>query len=154
MKLTLLAIHLLFLSALISGQRASTGTKSADQASALDQKVQKFDLEDGALIDGVSELSRIPNLKLHLGFEEIIRKRIMDPRDRSVHFSLNLENQTVRDILDDLCQADARYTWSMDGETINIYPRASIGDPSYLLNTWLDRITVTNIPDPDQALTP
>jgi hypothetical protein len=129
-----------------------TETEPSDPRSPLDQKVQKFKVDDGALIDGVSELSRNPDVKLHIGVEEIIRKRVMDPKDRSVHFSLRLENQTVRDLLDTLCQADARYTWSMDGGTINIYPRASIGDPSYLLNIWLDSITVTNIPDPDQAL--
>ena len=92
---------------------------------------------------------------LHLGFEEIIRGRIQDdPRGLSAHFSLHLENKHVREILDALCESDARYTWSEEGNSINVYPRTTKNDPSYLFNLRIDRIVVTDIPDPDQGLTP
>lgn len=73
---------------------------------------------------------------------------------KASHFSLHLENPTVGDILDELCVSDMRYTWSEDGATINIYPRATEDDESYLLNLRMDKIEVKNVPDPDQALTP
>lgn len=91
---------------------------------------------------------------LHLGFEEIIRDTIQnDPRGLSAHFSLHLKNKTVREILDALCKSDARYTWSEEGHSVNVYPWATKDDPSYLLNLRINRIVVNDIPDSDQALT-
>lgn len=118
----------------------------------LEQIVPDFAVEDGALIDGIAELSFIPNLELHIGFEEIIRERIMAPRDRSIRFSVHLLNKTVRQILDKLCQFDDRYTWSTDGLSVNVYPRASVNDSSYLLTLPLDRVVLKDTPDPDQAV--
>ena len=71
-----------------------------------------------------------------------------------MHFSVRLEKNTVRQILDALCQADARYTWSSDGASINIYPRATISDASYLLNRRLKSISLTDVSEPGEALTP
>jgi len=121
----------------------------------LDVIVEHFDVADAIFQDGVSELSLKNVPGLHLGLEEIIRDRIQDdPRSQSPHFSLHLEGKPVREILDQLCRSDPRYTWSEDMSTINIYPRATVGDGSYLLNLWIDKIAISDIPDPDQALTP
>jgi hypothetical protein len=123
--------------------------------SLLSGSVESFDVSDAIFRDGMSELSlkKIPGL--HLGFEDVVRERIQDdPRAESPHFSLHLSNVSVRQILDQLCASDPRYTWSLDGDTINVYPRtASTGD-SYLPNLWIDWITVTSIANPDQALVP
>jgi len=43
---------------------------------------------------------------------------------------------------------------SEDGATINIYPRVTTDDMSYLFNLRVDKITLTDISDPNQALTP
>ncbi len=121
----------------------------------LDVRLDHFDVTDAILRDGLSELS-MKNVKgLHLGFEEIIRDKIQDdPRAQSPHFSLHLQGKAVREVLDELCRSDMRYTWSEDGFTTNVYPRATADDPSYLLNLFIDKLVVSNIPDPDQALTP
>jgi hypothetical protein len=124
-------------------------------APPLNQRVEHFDLNDAILRDGVVELSSNPIEGLHLGIEEILRENINDnPRTQNPHFSLHLENKTVREILDALCDSDARYMWSTDGLSISIYPRATVGDAAYLLNQGLERINLTNVPDPDEALTP
>jgi hypothetical protein len=121
----------------------------------LDARVGHFDVTDAILRDGISELSLKNVDGLHLSFEEIIQDRIQDdPRGLSAHFSLHLENKEVREILDALCESDSRYTWSEEGNYINVYPRTTKNDPSYLLNLRIDRIVVTDIPDPDQGLTP
>jgi hypothetical protein len=120
----------------------------------LDRPVQFFELKDGSLVDALAELSSNSIVGLHLGIEEIVREKLSDPRDKSVRFSLHLENKTVREILDTICQLDIRYTWSTDGSSIDVYPRASIDDPLDLLNLRLEKIMISNIPDPDQALTP
>lgn len=121
----------------------------------LDFKIEHFDAVDAILRDAVHELG-LKNVEgLHLGMEELIRENInQDPRTLNPHFSLHLEGKTVRQILDQLCQSDSRYTWSVDGASVNIYPVAIIGDPSYLLNLPIRSIEVKDIPDPDQGLTP
>lgn len=120
---------------------------------ALRQPVSHFEIENQTLFDGLSRLSSEP-IPLRLAFEEILRQNESDARDREVRFSVRLENNSVRDILDALCAADARYTWSLDESTINVYPRAVETDPSYLLNLHLAHIELKNITDAYEALTP
>ena len=119
----------------------------------LDHRIPRFDVEDGVLLDGIAELSSMPVEELHVGFEEIIRGNVSDDR-RTVnpHFSLHLKDNTVGEILDALCTSDTRYAWSIDGLSINIYPTGE--GPGYLPNLKLGRISLKNVPDPDQALTP
>jgi hypothetical protein len=132
-----------------AGRAAQSGAKQP-----LEVRVERFDVTDAILRDGLSELSLKNVPGLHLGFEEIIRDKIQeDPRIGVQHFSLHLPSKTVREILDELCNADIRYAWSEDGETINVYPRATADDREYLLGLWIDRVVVNDIPDPDQALT-
>jgi len=123
--------------------------------SPLDIKISSFDVKDAILRDGLSELS-LQNVEgLHLGFEEIIRNKIQDdPRETSPHFSLHLQDKTVREILDELCRFDTHYAWSEEGATINVYPRVTTDDSSYLLNLQIDKIVLTDVPDPNQTLTP
>jgi hypothetical protein len=140
--------------ALGQGPHYPQGTESVAK-SPLEVRIRVFDVTDAILRDGLSELS-LKNIQgLHLGLEEIIRVKMEDdPRDLTAHFSLHLQDKSVRQILDALCESDRRYAWSEDGATINISPRATNRDPSYLLNLRIDRIAINGIPDPDQGLTP
>jgi hypothetical protein len=123
--------------------------------SPLDVRIDRFDIDDAVLRDALSELSLKGVEGLHLGFEEIIRNRIQDdPRTLSPHFSLHLESRTVKQVLDALCASDARYTWSQDGESVNVYPKSTKDDSRYLLNLQIDRVAFKDVPDPDRALTP
>jgi hypothetical protein len=120
----------------------------------LDAVIGHLELKDATLVDGISQLTLQPIAQLHIGLEEVLRRKRSDPRDRSVQFSVDLEHITVRQALDALCKEDGRYTWSADGQSINLYPRATIGDESYLLNVTLNAITLDAVPDPEQGLTP
>ncbi len=148
------AVLALTTSALGQVRRADQGIRARTKPT-LDIVIDRFDVTDAILRDGLSELS-LKNVEgLHLGFEEIIRDKIQDdPRAQGSHFSLHLQRKTVRDVLDELCKSDVRYEWSEDGASVNVYPRATTDDPTYLLNLWIDKIGVSDIPDPDQALTP
>ena len=95
-----------------------------------------------------------PIAGLHLGIEEVLRERFSEVPDRSIRFSLTLENTTVRDIVETLCQFDSRYTWSTDGPSIDVFPRETIGNSSNLLNHGLEEIRLDKIADPHEALTP
>jgi len=117
--------------------------------------VDRFDVSDVILRDGLSELSLKGIDRLHLGFEEIIQDKIQDdPRKVSSHVSLHLEIKKVREIINALCDADGRYTWSEDGASVNIYPRAAKDDPSYLFDLRIEHIELSAVSDPEQALTP
>jgi hypothetical protein len=149
------AVILVLLSVPGSGQVQRESEAAANpEKLALDQVVRHFDLTDGSILDGIAVLSSNPIEGLHIGLEEVVRNKLQDPEDRSVIFSLHLENKTLREILDALCRSDTRYMWSPDGQSINVYPRASVTEPSYLLNVSLAVITLSDVPDPDHALTP
>lgn len=121
----------------------------------LNATIQRFEVTDAVLRDAVSELSLQKIEGLHLGFEEVIRHRVQDdPKSVSPHFSIHLENKTVRGILDEMCRADTRYTWAQDGGTVNIYPKATVSLEGYLLNLQISKLSLEGAPDPDHALTP
>jgi hypothetical protein len=135
-------------------QATQTGSDNALNEPVLDSKVAQFDLTDSTLIEGLSKLSSAPIAGLHLGIEEILQEKSSDSRDQSVRLSLRLENRTVRNIVEMLCQFDNRYTWSTDGRSINVYPRQIIDSRPYFLNRELEHITLKDMLGPEQALTP
>jgi len=135
-------------------QKPEGQSTSSLAAPPLDQEVSAFELKDGSIIDGLAELSRNPDLRLHLGIEEVLREKLATPRDRTVHFSLRLDHKSVREILTALCESDPRYAWSVDGSTIDVFPRARAADGTNLLNFRISEIHLIDAPDPDQALTP
>ena len=155
MKTTLVAVGLAlsFFAATLGSLLEGEATPS--ELMPLNTKLDHFEVSDGILRDGISALSLEHIQGLHLGFEELIRDRIQDnPRAQGNHFSVRLDNVTVKEVLDRLCTLDDRYTWSQDGATINVYPLLTVDNPSYLFNLFIQKIGVKNIPDPDQALTP
>jgi hypothetical protein len=135
------------------GQATSVRTSDFPSTPALSNRVAHFDLTNATLIDGLSKLSNEPIAGLHLGIEEIIQDKFPEVTDRSVQFSLSLHDVTVSDIIDTLCKSDRRYTWSVDGSSVNVYPRETVGNSSYLLNRELDSIALKNIKGPSDALT-
>jgi hypothetical protein len=136
------------------GQTTQIRNENELSTSPLNFTVAHFDLTDSTLIDVLSKLSLEPLAGLHLGVEEVLQEKFPEAPDRSVRFSLSLENATVRDIVGALCQFDSRYTWYTDGLSINVFPREIIGNSSYLLNRGLEEITLSKITDPYEALTP
>jgi hypothetical protein len=131
---------------------AGQGDK-AESAPPLTRIVENFDLADKTLMDGIAQLSTAQD-HLHIGVEHILRDKHSDSPVPDVRFSLHLKHPTVRYILDTLCKFDARYTWSVDHLSINIYPRSTAGDHEYLLNQELRQISLDDVPDADQTLTP
>jgi hypothetical protein len=149
-----LAALLWVLTAYNHGQVTSVRTEDFPITPALSNRVAHFDLMDATLIDALSKLSDEPIAGLHLGIEEIIQDKGSEPTNRSVRFSLSLHDVTVRGIIDTLCKSDRRYTWSVDGSSVNVYPRETVGNSSYLLNRGLDSIALKSIKGPSDALTP
>jgi hypothetical protein len=118
-----LAVLLLILTAYNYGQTTSVRTEDLQSAAAVNDRVAQFDVTDTTIIDALSKLSYEPIAGLHLGIEGIIRDTASEPTGRNVRFSLSLHDATVRDIIEALCKSDRRYMWSVDGSTVNVYPR-------------------------------
>jgi hypothetical protein len=145
---------LLVLTVSYYGHPTPVSTEDSPSTPALNKKLGHFDLTDATIIDGLSKLSDEPIAGLHLGIEEIIQDKSFEPPDRSIRFSLRLDDLTVGDILDMLCKSDRRYVWSVDGSSVNVHPRETIGNSSYLPNRELESISLKNINGPADALTP
>jgi hypothetical protein len=123
----------------------------APKPSALSTSVPDFFLSSQTIFDGVSELNSEP-VPLAFGFESVLKVKFDDPVMPDPLINLTLKDATVKEILDALCKADPRYIWSLDGSTVNIYPRKTVDDPSYLLNRRLNKLEIKNIIDIQQGL--
>lgn len=145
--LFLLALMFVMLQA-VAGEQ--TEAQTAPENKFLDTKVPEFEMR-GTLVDGLWRLAKAP-APFAFGFEEVLKKSLADPEIQNPRFSLQLTNKTVREVLDALCQKDPRFTWSMDGATVNVFPRAIIDDSSYLLNRKIDRFELKNATDVENGL--
>jgi hypothetical protein len=111
------------------------------ERSPLEARVQKIEIHQGTLLDGLAQLSEIPE-SLSFSFEEILKNRATDPAPPQAHFDLNLQGVTVRAALDALCSRDPRYTWSVDRTMINVFPRKVQNDGAYLMNRNIARLEI------------
>ncbi len=127
------------------GQEPSTGDSTPSAG------IAHFELKNQTFFDGMASLSsaRVP---IRLGFEEVLRAEFADAPPPSPRFDLELTGATAMEIVQTLCALDTRYTWAFDGNTINVFPRAVVGDPTYLLNRSLDKLDVAGIRNPQQPL--
>lgn len=114
-------------------------------------RIPHFRLSGQTLEEGVLELAHGP-APFAFGFENILRDKVKDRTLPQRRLTLQLNGMTVAQILNSLCRADSRYTWSRDGSTINVYPRATVRDPSYLMNRRLKVFRVAGITHIDQGL--
>jgi hypothetical protein len=128
-----------------------SGTQNVPVTEFLNTKVPEFDLQNQTIVDGVWKLARAPE-PFAFGFENVLKKTLRDPDVPDPRFILQLKDKTVREVLDALCQEDSRFTWSMDGTTVNVFPRVIINDGSYLLNRKLERYDLKNATDVDKGL--
>ena len=142
---------------------ASVGLPSAGQSvlgpqtefemrkKVLETRVPRFELHKETLLDGLWKLARGP-VPFGFGFEREMKTSLLDPEIPDPLLTLQIQDKSIRKILDALCDADSRYTWSMDGATVDVFPRTVIADPSYLLNRKLDSFELRNASDVQDGL--
>ena len=117
----------------------------------LDVSTPDFALDDQPILTGVQMLNR-ESLGIDFGFEGILTRKVSDPEVSAVKITVGLLNPTIREILNALCAADPRYTWSLDGLTVNVFPSSTMRDSKYLLNRELASFRVNGITEIDQGL--
>jgi len=144
-------IWFLSCASLLAQPSAITPPPAKFEDRVLSKKISDFTMAKGTLLDGLKSLSSGPT-PFALGFEEVLREKFADPAVPAPHFDLQMRNKTVREILNALCLADPRYAWSFEGETVNVYPRATANDARYLLNRSLAKFELDGITDIDQGL--
>jgi len=117
----------------------------------LNTKVPEFEMSRENLLDGLRKLAHSPE-PFGFGFEIPLKRIFADPDIEDHRFDLRLQNKTIREILDALCEADPRYTWSTAEGTVNVFPRAIVNDDRYLLNRKLDKFELKNATNVDDGL--
>jgi hypothetical protein len=128
-----------------------SGQESGPGEVVQNARIRELKLQDQTLLDALALLS-YEDKRLRFGFEEVLKDRFSDPPIANPRLSVDLENKTIRQVLDALCEMDPRYAWSSDAWTINVYPRATVSDPSYLLNRKLGRLELRAVTDIQQPL--
>lgn len=146
---TLLVILFSTLCAGAFAQQAGTGVDAA--AKLLELKIPEFEMRNETLLDGIWKLARIP-VPFGFGFESVLKGSSGDPEIADPRFSFVLKGRSAREILDALCEADSRYIWSPDGDTINVFPKDTAKSPTYLLNRRLDKFELREATDVDDGL--
>ena len=121
------------------------------ESAFLEANLSEFEVHKQTLLEALLKLARGP-APFGFGFEKILKEKLSDPEIPDPALSLELQNKSVREILDALCQADQRYTWSVDGTTVDVYPRAVTSDKSYLLNRELPKLELKNATDVQDGL--
>jgi len=147
----ILVLSLLFQASRLGAGAQQTVSQDAREDNFLDGKVPEFEVRDQSLLDALWNIARGP-IPFSFGFEKVLKKNLADPDIPDPRFSLHLRDKTVREILDALCQADPRFTWSMDGSTANVFPRAIVNDPTYFLNRKLQNFGLKNATDVENGL--
>ena len=118
---------------------------------ALEARVPHFELNKETVLDGLWKLARGP-VPFGFGFEKVLKSKLSDPELQDPRFSLQLDNKSIREILDILCQLDPRYTWSTEGATVNFVPAGILNDRTYLLNRALPRFELKDATDVQNGL--
>ena len=127
------------------------GGRPQHEAAFLDIKVKHFEVLDETIVDALWKLARGP-APFAFGFEKVLKKRLSDPDIPDTRFILELSDKSIGEILEALCVADPRYTWSRDGVTVNIFPKDVVGDSTYLLNRKLAKFELNNATDVQNGL--
>jgi len=119
-------------------------------ASLLSTRIPIIAIRNGIVLDVLVQLSD-QSTGLSFSFEDVLRAKFGDPPSPLVRFDLNLGNTAVSDVLDELCARDRRFAWQRDGLTVNIYPRATEGESSYVMNRHLPQLELRSIKDAGEA---
>jgi len=117
----------------------------------LGARVPKFEIRNGALFDGVARLST-ESTQLSFAFEFVLTAHPHDPPIPAGRFSVYLDDKAIREVLTTLCSTDGRYTWTRDGTTINVYPKETVGNGSYLMNRRLPKLELKGTPAAEIAM--
>jgi hypothetical protein len=132
------------------GAAAQANTAGVGGSSPLADRVQSIIVHNGTILDGLAQLSA-QSSELSFSFEEILKPKFNDPEAPQVRFDLDVRNRAVSEALDALCERDVRYTWTLDGAAVNVFPRRVEHDSSYLVNRRIPQLELKDLKNAGEA---
>jgi hypothetical protein len=137
---------------LVSSTSSSSRTqvKGADLPDPVEQKVGPIILENEYFVDGLAKL----NVQTRgVGFAiEFLGGKTNSPPPADSRFTTERGTGTVGGALDWLCGLDTRYTWKLEGQTVNIIPRERLSDPNYFFNRKLSGLKFVDLRSANDSL--
>jgi hypothetical protein len=120
------------------GLRGQGSKPNESTPDLLQQPIQELTLKDQYFMDGIVKLA---NLASGFGFSlEYILPPPQAPLPTDPKFTDRITGVSLAEALDWLCKLAPRYTWSRDGTTINIFPRASQEEKNYYFTRKLSHL--------------
>lgn len=117
----------------------------------LDKIMQGFQLQDETILDALARINAATGLSVSV--ELILKDNLSDHEVEYPRLNSLVNGGQTKKILDAICALDARFTWSRYKNTINVYPRRSIGaGDKYFMNRRLAHIEIKESLDPAQAV--
>ena len=118
------------LSSLLDTSRGAP-CKACNENSLLSERVEVFRVEKSTMEEALRTLRQSDAAKILIGFEKIPHRE----GERTESLSLSVNNGTVGQILDQLCQQSRNYTYEVtQGTVIHVHPTHADSDPPGLLN--------------------
>lgn len=137
---------ILLFGGIATSQDCQTSVHVGGKPAPLSQRLLTFSLENETIFEGLGKINE--QAELAISVEGIAG----EPRGAIPRFSLKTSNQDVRGMLGLVVGLDQRYTWKLDGRTINVFPRSVADDSNYLLNRRVPVLTISNAKDVDEAV--
>ncbi len=112
----------------------------------LEQKLEAIELRGETIFDALARLDQAYDLAISI--EGIIPASgvVTNPQ-----FKAKTEDHTIAQALTWLCSLDSRYTWTRDGNMVNLFPRAFQNDPHYLFNRTLSVLEFNEVKESGHA---
>lgn len=134
---TLLLTTILFGSGMQRHQSASR--IASEDTPVLSQTVQAFRVENSTMEEALRALRQTNLMRILIGFEKVAHRQ----GEKTESLSLSLNNATIQDILQQLCQQSRQYTFDIiNGTVIHVYPVRAQSDPPGLLDLRISDFSV------------
>ena len=149
-RLKFISVSVVGLFACLSSALSWPHVRGGELPSTVEQKVGPIKLENEYLVDGLAKL----NMQTQgVGFAiEFLPGTPNSPPPPDPRFTTEKDAGTLGKALDWLCDLDPRYTWKLQGRTINIIPRDRFAEPTYLFNRRLSGLTFVDLTNADDSL--
>jgi hypothetical protein len=122
-------------------------TTPAPPADPLEQRVAVLELKDDTLGNALGRVNQ--TFDISISIEGVLPEEgiIANPK-----FSVNIENRTIAEVLDQLCRLDTRYVWTRDGNNVNLFPKASLNDRNYFFDRVLPELDFRDLRELSDAI--
>ncbi|HXN24688.1 MAG TPA: hypothetical protein VOA41_18295 [Candidatus Dormibacteraeota bacterium] len=117
----------------------------------LDRQIDSFQLHNETFLDAVARVNQLAEVSISIEF--ILKESGSAPNIQYPRFDSLIKGGSVKEVLDQVCALDGRFTWSSYKNTVNVFPQSSLhAGETYLLNRHLSRLEIKNVSDPAQAI--